>query len=91
MGRKNITEWRELIKRAIKKGELVKSVDGNAVEDHAAEVSDKLAEILEKCGVSVPVVTVDVADEGADQASEKPLSCPDTEHTTRPISIWNLR
>ena len=70
MGRKNITEWRELIKRAIKKGELVKSVDGNAVEDHAAEVSDKLAEILEKCGVSVPVVTVDAADEGADQASE---------------------
>ena len=70
MGRKNITEWRELIKRAIKKGELVKNVDDNAVEDHAAEVSDKLAEILEKCGVSVPVVTVDALDDGADQASE---------------------
>ena len=67
MGRKNITEWRELIKRAVKRGELEKSALGCETEEHAAEVSDKLAEILQKCGVSVPVVNVssDITDNTA--------------------------
>ena len=57
MGRKNVTEWRELIKRAVKRGELIKTMDELEENSHVAEVSDKLSEILEKCGVSVPVST----------------------------------
>lgn len=57
MGRKNVTEWRELIKRAVKRGELMKTMDELEEGSHVAEVSDKLSEILEKCGVSVPVST----------------------------------
>ena len=51
MGRKNITEWRELIKRAVKRGELEKTFTDAEVTDRASLVSDKLSEILEKCGV----------------------------------------
>ena len=48
MGRKNVTEWRELIKRAIKRGELVKL---ETPEDKKlAEVSDKLTEIFREIG-----------------------------------------
>ncbi|MBQ1261122.1 MAG: M23 family metallopeptidase [Clostridia bacterium] len=48
MGRKNVTEWRELIKRAIKRGELVKV---ETPEDKKlAEVSDKLTEIFREIG-----------------------------------------
>ena len=57
MGRKNVTEWRELIKRAVKRGELTKTMDELEESSHVSEVSDKLSEILEKCGVSVPVST----------------------------------
>lgn len=51
MGRKNITEWRELIKRAVKRGELGKTFTDAEVSDRASLVSDKLSEILEKCGI----------------------------------------
>ena len=57
MGRKNVTEWRELIKRAVKRGELMKITAELEENAHVAEVSDKLSEILEKCGVSVPTAT----------------------------------
>ena len=57
MGRKNVTEWRELIKRSVKRGELFKIADELEENAHVAAVSDKLSEILEKCGVSVPTVT----------------------------------
>ncbi len=57
MGRKNVTEWRELIKRSVKRGELFKITDELEENAHVAAVSDKLSEILEKCGVSVPTVT----------------------------------
>lgn len=59
MGRKNITEWRELIKRALKRGELTKTMSELEKGDHAAEVSDKLSEILAKCGVAVPTYSED--------------------------------
>ena len=48
MGRKNITEWRELIKRAIKRGELVKVEDSE--EEKINEVSNKLNEIFREIG-----------------------------------------
>lgn len=57
MGRKNVTEWRELIKRAVKRGELEKTTAELEENAHVAEVSDKLSEILEKCGVTIPAST----------------------------------
>ena len=66
MGRKNITEWRELIKRAVKRGELVKEEAVLELDDHVAEASDKLAEVLAKCGITLGTVdstpTVDNGD-----------------------------
>ena len=50
MGRKNITEWREIIKRAVKRGELTKNAVEIAEED--TEIKDKLSDILAKCGIS---------------------------------------
>jgi len=57
MGRKNITEWRELIKRAIKRGDLIKTATSLEEDVKVSEISDKLSEILAKCGVSVPEYT----------------------------------
>lgn len=57
MGRKNITDWRDLIKRALKRGELTKPMTELEKNAHISEVSDKLSEILEKCGISIPVGT----------------------------------
>ncbi len=54
MGRKNITEWRELIKRAVKRGELNKTTTELERDAHVTEVSDKLSEILEKYGMAIP-------------------------------------
>ena len=63
MGRKSITEWRELIKRSLKRGELVKSMGAIEEDTHVNEVSDKLSEILEKCGVTVPTLDKTVPEE----------------------------
>ncbi len=46
MGRKNITEWRELIKRAIKRGELVKAEVVAPSPEKDSEIAAKLQEIL---------------------------------------------
>ena len=65
MGRKNITEWRELIKRAVKRGELVKEEAVLELDDHVAEASDKLAEVLAKCGITLGTVdTTPTVDNG---------------------------
>ncbi|MBR2650781.1 MAG: hypothetical protein IKD45_03900 [Clostridia bacterium] len=73
MGRKNITEWRELVKRAQKRGELVKLGTEAEESTHAGEVSDKLAEILERCGVSVPEVNVSTAISDTTAEADKAL------------------
>ena len=70
MGRKNITEWRELIKRAVKRGELSKPMSELEKNAHISEVSDKLSEILEKCGISVPAGTDTEIKVSADAANE---------------------
>lgn len=70
MGRKNVTEWRELIKRAVKRGELLKTTAELEEDAHVAEVSDKLSEILEKCGVSVPAATSSEIHVDAEVANE---------------------
>ena len=70
MGRKNITEWRELIKRAVKRGELTKPMNDLEKSAHISEVSDKLSEILEKCGISISAATETDIKVSADAANE---------------------
>ena len=48
MGRKNITDWRELVKRAIKRGELVKAEVAQPNPQKDNEISAKLQELLYK-------------------------------------------
>ncbi len=49
MGRKNITEWRDLIKRAVKRGELTKTASEQ--KNDASIENGGLSEILEKIGI----------------------------------------
>ena len=59
MGKKTVTEWRDIIKRAIKRGELIKVISDVEFAKHAEEVGDKLRELLGSFGVATP--TPDVA------------------------------
>ena len=52
MGRKTVTEWREIIKRALKRGSLEKIMPDDKVAEHAGLVKDKLEELLEKMAAS---------------------------------------
>ena len=46
MGRKNITEWREIIKRAVRRGELMKIEDMNEISEETRALDAMLAEVL---------------------------------------------
>ena len=46
MGKKTVTEWRDITKRAIKRGDLVKVVTEAELAQHASDISDKLRAIL---------------------------------------------
>ena len=52
MGKKTVTEWRDITKRAIKRGDLTKVVSEVELESHATEVSDRLRALLGDMGVS---------------------------------------
>lgn len=54
MGRKNITEWRDLIKRAIRRGDIEKVVNEVEIADHSDKVHDKLSSLLSGLGIPVP-------------------------------------
>ena len=54
MGKKTVTEWRDITKRAIKRGELLKVATESDIADHATEVSDKLNEIMNAYSISIP-------------------------------------
>lgn len=54
MGRKNVTEWRELIKRALKRGELVRRELPSENEQKTGEMNDELDRILQKIGYTAP-------------------------------------
>ena len=56
MGRKNVTEWRELIKRAVKRGELVRRELPEENEAKSVQMNDELDRILEKIGYTAPSV-----------------------------------
>ncbi len=55
MGKKTATEWRDIIKRAIKRGDVLKVASEAELADHAADVSDKLRALLNGFGAPVPV------------------------------------
>ena len=52
MGRKNITEWRELIKRAVRRGELMKIEKEIEISEQTEALSAQLAAVL---GIEAPV------------------------------------
>ena len=54
MGKRTVTEWREITKRAIKRGDLTKVVTEEELAKHAADISDQLRAIL---GQSAPVAS----------------------------------
>jgi len=71
MGRKNVTEWRELIKRAIKRGELEKTTSELESRIHSTAVADKLSEVLEKCGFDLSqIVSATAAPASTDAVDE---------------------
>ena len=45
LGKKTVTEWRDIIKRALKREELVKVVSETELADHAADVFDRFSAI----------------------------------------------
>ena len=81
MGKKTVTEWRDITKRALKRGELVKVVSEAELADHAAEVSDKLRELLGSFGKAVPVAEETYEDNSYDIVAElaKSVLAPTTE------------
>ena len=54
MGRKNVTEWREVVKRAIRRGELVKVEKPVELAPETRALEEKLADVLGRAGVAVP-------------------------------------
>ncbi len=57
MGKRTVTEWRELIKTALKRGELTKVPTVMEKDEHIAAVDDKLRALLASMGVN-PVAPV---------------------------------
>ena len=55
MGKKSVTEWRDLIKRAIRRGEINRLESELVLAERAAEVHDAMAELLGSLGYSAPV------------------------------------
>lgn len=54
MGKKTVTEWRDIIKRALKREELVKVVSESELADHAADIFDRFSAI--QSAMAVPSV-----------------------------------
>ena len=73
MGRKNITEWRELIKRAIKRGDLTKIVSSLETKEPDSFVSDKLSSILSSFGVGTSAPNTASEPEAESPALEQAL------------------
>ena len=83
MGRKNVTEWRELVKRAIKRGEVEQEASENVNARRIEEISDKLNAILQKYGAGADTFDTDEAPIEAPlevplEATEAPLEATET-------------
>ncbi len=86
MGRKNVTEWREIIKRAVRRGELVKIENTVELAPETRELEEKLADILGRAGVSVreeanapEVVASPTSDDEFERAMQKMREMTDRE------------
>ncbi|MBQ7363740.1 MAG: hypothetical protein IJW48_04750 [Clostridia bacterium] len=55
MGKKTVTEWRDLIKRAVRRGDIVKLESELSEASHSDDVQDKLLAVLGSFGKSVEV------------------------------------
>ncbi len=55
MGKKTVTEWRELIKRAIRRGDVTKLESELSEAAHADDLQDKLLEVLGSFGKAVEI------------------------------------
>ena len=53
MSRKNVTEWREIIKRAVRRGDLVKIEELVELSPETRELEEKLADVLGRAGITV--------------------------------------
>ena len=73
MGRKNVTEWREIIKRALKRGALKQLTIDDKVAEHAGLIKDKLEEILGKISLASEAPAVSSEPE-KDEAYEKAMA-----------------
>ncbi len=71
MGKKTVTEWRDLTKRAIKRGDLVRTATEPEFVSHVSDVSDKLKSLLDSYGVSTaPAAEPEVQDDSYDIVAE---------------------
>ena len=73
MGRKNITEWREILKRAVKRGTLTKVTIDEKVAEHAGLIKDKLEELLGKMQPA-PAPAMPETEPEKDEAYEKAMA-----------------
>ena len=55
MGKKTVTEWRELIKRAIRRGDVTKLESELAAAEQADDVQNRLLEVLNSFGKAVKI------------------------------------
>lgn len=69
MGRKNITEWRELVKRAIKRGELVKTDIDAKISADTEEVDERLSALLASITPTEPAAAPETDIESAADVS----------------------
>ncbi len=74
MGRKNVTEWREIIKRAVKRGTLEKLTIDDKVAEHAGQIKDKLEELLGKITPAPAPQEEPAAEPEKDEAYEKAMA-----------------
>ena len=73
MGRKTVTEWREIIKRALKRGALKQLTIDDKVAEHAGLIKDKLEELLGKISPAPEAPAVSSEPE-KDEAYEKAMA-----------------
>ena len=73
MGRKTVTEWREIIKRALKRGALKQLTIDDKVAEHAGLIKDKLEELLGKISPAPEAPAVSSEPE-RDEAYEKAMA-----------------
>lgn len=86
MGRKHVTEWRDVLKRAAKRGELVRTAEPVArvsaakapleLGDQTPVAGGNAAEVAFELGVEAPVASVGTAEEALELGVRAPVAEP---------------